>query len=130
MQPYELSLTAAADAIRERQLSPVELADSVLQRIAQVEPHHQAYVTVTTEHTHRAAREAEHDIAAGRHRGPLHGIPMGLKDLIDIAGTATSASSRVRADHRAPADSTVAARLSAAGAVLVARPTPTSSPTD
>ncbi|MFB7499855.1 amidase family protein [Streptomyces sp. NPDC056161] len=94
MQPYELTLTAAADAIRERQLSPVELADSVLQRITQVEPHLQAYVTVTAERTHRAAREAEHDIANDHYRGPLHGIPMGLKDLIDVAGTATSASSR------------------------------------
>ncbi|MFD8377424.1 amidase [Streptomyces sp. NPDC059679] len=121
MQPYELSLTAAADAIRARQLSPVELADSVLARIAQVEPRLQAYVTVTAERTRQAARKAEHDIAAGRHRGPLHGIPMGLKDLIDVAGTATSASSRVRADHRARADSTVAARLSAAGAVLVGK---------
>ncbi|WP_262705316.1 MULTISPECIES: amidase [Streptomyces] len=121
MHPYELSLTAAASAIRARQLSPVELADSVLQRIAQVEPHLQAYVTVTAEHTRRAAREAERDIAAGRYRGPLHGIPMGLKDLIDVAGLATSASSRVRADHRAQADSTVAARLSAAGAVLLGK---------
>ncbi|WP_406430846.1 amidase family protein [Streptomyces sp. NBC_00631] len=121
MQPYELSLTAAASAIRARQLSPVELADSVLQRIAQVEPHLQAYVTVTAEHTRRAAREAEHDIAAGRYRGPLHGIPMGLKDLIDVAGLATSASSRVRADHRAQADSTVAARLSTAGAILLGK---------
>ncbi|KAK1185648.1 amidase [Streptomyces sp. NBS 14/10] len=121
MQPYELSLTAAAEAIRTRQLSPVELADSVLQRIAQVEPRLQAYVTVTAEHTRQAARKAEHDITAGRYRGPLHGIPMGLKDLIDVAGTATSASSRVRADHRAQADSTVAARLSAAGAVRVGK---------
>ncbi|WP_214412017.1 amidase [Sphaerisporangium fuscum] len=121
MQPYELSLTAAADAIQARHLSPVELADSVLERIAQVEPYLQAYVTVTAEHTRRAAREAEHDIAAGRYRGPLHGIPMGLKDLIDVAGAATSASSRVRADHRAQADSTVAARLSAAGAILVGK---------
>ncbi|MGO4430098.1 amidase family protein, partial [Streptomyces sp. MCAF7] len=79
MRPYELSLTAAADAIRTRQLSPVELADSVLERIAQVEPRLQAYATVTAEHTRQAARKAEHDIAAGRHRGPLHGIPMGLK---------------------------------------------------
>jgi aspartyl-tRNA(Asn)/glutamyl-tRNA(Gln) amidotransferase subunit A len=121
MRPYELSLTAAADAIRERQLSPVELADSVLQRIAQVEPHLQAYVTVTAERTHRAAREAEHDIANGRYRGPLHGIPMGVKDLIDVAGTATSASSRVRAGHCAQTDSTVAARLTEAGAVLLGK---------
>ncbi|WEO93309.1 Asp-tRNA(Asn)/Glu-tRNA(Gln) amidotransferase GatCAB subunit A [Streptomyces sp. FXJ1.172] len=121
MQPYELSLTAAADAIRERQLSSVELTDSVLQCIAHLEPHLQAYVTVVAEHARRAAEEAERDIAAGRYRGPLHGIPMGLKDLIDVAGTATSASSRVRAGHRAPADSTVAARLREAGAVLVGK---------
>ncbi|CAM5678187.1 amidase [Streptomyces purpurascens] len=121
MQPYELTLSAAADLIRARRLSPVELADSVLERVEEVEPRLGAYVTVTAEHTRRAAREAGKDIAAGRYRGPLHGIPMGLKDLIDAAGMATSASSRVRADHRAHADSTVAARLSAAGAVLVGK---------
>ncbi|MGA5358634.1 amidase [Streptomyces purpurascens] len=121
MQPYELTLSAAADLIRARRLSPVELADSVLERVEEVEPRLGAYVTVTAEHTRRAAREAGKDIAAGRYRGPLHGIPMGLKDLIDAAGLATSASSGVRADHRAHADSTVAARLSAAGAVLVGK---------
>ncbi|MGX1563142.1 amidase [Streptomyces sp. NPDC055506] len=121
MQPYELTLGAAAELIRARRLSPVELADSVLERVEQVEPRLGAYVTVTAEHTRRAALEAEQDIAAGRHRGPLHGIPMGLKDLIDTAGLATSASSRVRAGHRAHTDSTVAARLRAAGAVLVGK---------
>ncbi|MFD8080779.1 amidase [Kitasatospora sp. NPDC059722] len=121
MQPYELSLTAAADAIRSRRLSPVELVDSVLDRIEQVEPDLGAYVTVAAEQARRAAREAEREAVQGRYRGPLHGIPMGLKDLIDVAGMATTASSRVRADHRAPADSTVAARLTAAGAVLVGK---------
>ncbi|GAA4085655.1 amidase [Actinomadura miaoliensis] len=121
MRPYELSLTAAADAIRARRLSPVELVDSVLDRIAQVDPGLGAYVTVTAERARQAAREAEREAAAGRFRGPLHGIPMGLKDLIDVAGVATTASSRVRADHRADADSTVAARLAAAGAVLVGK---------
>lgn len=121
MQPYELSLTAAADAIRARRLSPVELVDSVLARIEEVEPHLGAYVTVTAERARRAAAEAAHEAAHGRYRGPLHGIPMGLKDLIDVGGLATTASSRVRADHRATADSTVAARLTAAGAVLVGK---------
>ncbi len=121
MQPSELSLTAAADALRERRLSPVELVDSVLDRIARVEPHLAAYVTVTAERARNAARAAEREAAAGRFRGPLHGIPMALKDLIDVAGMATTASSRVRADHRATVDSTVAARLSAAGAVLVGK---------
>ncbi|MZG19862.1 Asp-tRNA(Asn)/Glu-tRNA(Gln) amidotransferase GatCAB subunit A, partial [Streptomyces sp. SID5914] len=104
-----------------RHLSPVELVDSVLERIGRTEPRLQAYVTVTAERARRAARTAEDDIAAGRHRGPLHGVPMGLKDLIDVAGIATSASSRVRADHRAEESSTVAARLEAAGAVLVGK---------
>ncbi|WFB10588.1 Asp-tRNA(Asn)/Glu-tRNA(Gln) amidotransferase GatCAB subunit A [Streptomyces sp. LX-29] len=121
MQPYELPLAAAADAIRARRLSPVELADSVLERVEKVEPRLQAYVTVTAEHARKAAREAERDIAMGRYRGPLHGVPMGLKDLIDVAGMATSASSRVRAGHRAETDSTVAARLTAAGAVLLGK---------
>ncbi|MFJ2807121.1 amidase [Kitasatospora sp. NPDC087271] len=121
MQPYELSLAAAAEEIRARRLSPVELVDSVLDRIELVEPHLGAYVAVTAERARRAAREAEQEAARGLHRGPLHGVPMGLKDLIDVAGLATTASSRVRADHRAQADSTVAARLAAAGAILVGK---------
>ncbi|MEW1635354.1 amidase family protein [Streptomyces sp. NPDC093801] len=121
MRPYELSIAAAAEAIRARELSPVELVDSVLDRLEQVEPHLQAYVSVGADEARRAAREAERDIAAGRLRGPLHGVPMGLKDLIDVAGAATTASSRVRTGHRAEADGTVAARLAAAGAVLLGK---------
>ncbi|GGM14766.1 amidase [Streptomyces fumigatiscleroticus] len=121
MQPYEMTLTAAADAIRQRRLSPVELVDSVLARIERVEPRLGAFVTVTAQRARRAAREAEREIAAGHHRGPLHGIPMGLKDLIDVAGEATTASSAVRAGHLAGADSTVHARLAAAGAVLTGK---------
>ncbi|MFE2876328.1 amidase [Streptomyces roseus] len=121
MKPYELSLAAAADAIRARRLSPVELVDSVLARVEEAEPHLGAYVTVTAEQARRAAAHAEREAARGRWRGPLHGIPMGLKDLIDVAGMATAAGSRVRAGHRATADSTVAARLGAAGAILLGK---------
>ncbi|MFJ6722584.1 amidase [Streptomyces sp. NPDC091259] len=121
MQPYELPLAAAADAIRARRLSPVELVDSVLDHIEEAEPHLGAYVTVTAEQARRAAVEAAHEVAQGRHRGPLHGIPMGLKDLIDVEGMATTAGSRVRAGHRATADSVVAARLGAAGAILLGK---------
>ncbi|MEV6400670.1 amidase [Streptomyces sp. NPDC051907] len=121
MQPYELSLAAAAEAMHAGRLSPVELVDSVLDRIERVEPHLHAYVAVTAEQARHSAREAADAAAAGRLHGPLHGIPMGLKDLIDVAGAATTASSRVRADHRAEADSTVAAGLRAAGAILVGK---------
>ncbi|MDN3244267.1 amidase family protein [Streptomyces sp. ZSW22] len=121
MRPYELSLAAAADAIRDRRLSPVDLVDSVLERAREVQPGLGAYVTITADRARAAARAAEREVASGRVRGPLHGVPMGLKDLIDVAGTATTASSRVRAGHRAQADSTVAARLAAAGAVLAGK---------
>ncbi|MBU8553445.1 amidase [Streptomyces sp. WAC04189] len=120
MRPYELSLTAAAQEIRARRLSPVELVDSVLERAREVASLG-AYVILTADRARRSALAAERDVAHGRLRGPLHGVPMGLKDLIDVAGTATTASSRVRAGHRAPADSTVAARLTAAGAVLAGK---------
>ncbi|MEU5695014.1 amidase [Actinosynnema sp. NPDC020468] len=120
MLPCELTLVAASDAVRRRELSPVELVESVLARVASVAPLN-AYVTVTAERALAAARRAEQEIVAGRWRGPLHGIPMALKDLIDVAGLPTTASSRVRADHVAEVDSTVAARLAAAGAVLVGK---------
>lgn len=121
MRPSELSLADAAGEIQARRLSPVDLADSVLHRIEQVNPHLGAYVTVTGEQARQEASEAEREMARGRYRGPLHGIPAGLKDLIDVAGMATTASSRVRTAHRARADSTVAARLATAGAVLIGK---------
>lgn len=122
MRPYELSLTEAARAIGSRALSPVELTDSVLERIEATEPQLGAYVAVFADAARAAAAEAEREIAAGRTRGPLHGVPMGLKDLIDAAGHPTTASSRVRA-HRAAAaeDSTVARRLREAGALLLGK---------
>lgn len=121
MQPFELSLADAARAVATRELSPVELTDSVLDRIGAVEARLQAYVTVAADSARRAAATAEREIAGGRSRGPLHGIPMGLKDLIDVKGMPTTASSRVRADHVAEGDSAVAARLAAAGAVLLGK---------
>lgn len=121
MQPYELTVADAAEAVRTRRVSPVELVDSVLERIEQVQPRLGAYASVTADRARDAARRAAAEIAGAGARGPLHGIPAGLKDLIDVAGTATSASSRVREGHRATADSTVAERLSAAGAVFVGK---------
>ncbi|ARZ71829.1 amidase [Streptomyces albireticuli] len=121
MQPYELTVADAAEAVRARRLSPVELVDSVLERIERVEPRLRAFTTVTAGPARRAARQAEDEIAGGGLRGPLHGIPAGLKDLIDVAGMPTTASSRVRTDHRAEADSTVAARLADAGVAFVGK---------
>ncbi|WP_020423272.1 amidase [Amycolatopsis sp. ATCC 39116] len=121
MRPADLTLAAAAAAVRSRELSPVELVDDVLTRIEEADARLGAYVAVTADRARDAAREAEREIATGGVRGPLHGIPMGLKDLIDVAGLPTTASSRVRAGHRAESDSAVAARLAGAGAVLVGK---------
>ncbi|MFD3471154.1 amidase [Streptomyces sp. NPDC058682] len=121
MEPYELTVAEAAEAVRSRRVSPVELVESALARIARVEPHLNAFTAVTADRARDAARRAETEIARGTHRGPLHGMPVGLKDLIDVAGTATTASSRARTGHRAEADSTVAARLASAGAALVGK---------
>lgn len=121
MQPFEMSLADAAQAMAARELSPVELTDSVLDRIGAVEARLQAYVTVAADSARTAAARAEREMAEGRSRGSLHGIPMGLKDLIDAEGLPTTASSRVRADHVAERDSAVAARLSEAGAVLLGK---------
>ncbi|WP_051854752.1 amidase [Streptomyces sp. NRRL B-1347] len=121
MRPYELTVAAAAAAIGARELSPVELTASVLDRVAEVEPGLNAYVAVRSEAARRAAEQAERERAAGHARGPLHGIPLALKDLIDVKGQSTSASSRVRDGHVADADSAVAARLATAGAVLIGK---------
>ncbi|QUI35475.1 amidase [Streptomyces alfalfae] len=117
----DLTLTEASEAIRERRHSPVELVEAVLDRVERVEPRLHAYAAVTADRARHAAVRAEREIAAGRYRGPLHGVPMGLKDLIDVGGMATAAGSRIRADHRAGSDSAVAERLSAAGAVLLGK---------
>ncbi|GGV84559.1 amidase [Streptomyces griseoloalbus] len=121
MQPFELSLTEASRAVRARELSPVELTESVLARIAAVEGRLGAYVTVAADAALAAAHRAEREISGSGPRGPLHGIPMALKDLIDVEGMPTTASSRVRAGHVAERDSRVAERLGAAGAVLLGK---------
>ncbi|WP_030566074.1 amidase [Streptomyces aureocirculatus] len=121
MRPFELTLADAAAAIRAKDLSPVELTDSVLARAEAVEGRLHAYVDVLAERARADAAQAAQEIAAGRPRGPLHGIPMGLKDLIDVKGLPTTASSAVRADHVADGDSAVTVRLADAGAVLLGK---------
>lgn len=100
----ELTLAAAAEALRTRQLSPVELTGSVLARLDEVEPRLNAYAAVAAEQARKSAREAEREIAAGHYRGPLHGIPFGLKDLIDAEGLPIAHAARAcaRATGRPP----------------------------
>ncbi|TMA70372.1 MAG: amidase [Deltaproteobacteria bacterium] len=117
-----LSLAEAAALIQRREVSPAELLDAVLARIAAVDPRLNAFTTlVPVDEARAAARAAEHEIAAGRYRGPLHGIPAGVKDLIDTAGLRTTYGSGMFRDHVPAADGAVPERLRAAGAIIVGK---------
>jgi aspartyl-tRNA(Asn)/glutamyl-tRNA(Gln) amidotransferase subunit A len=119
--PNALSIGEAAEQLRTRQLSPVELVRAVLDRVDAVEDRVRAYVTVLHEPALAEARAAEQAILAGAYRGPLHGIPIAVKDLYDTAGVRTTSSSRVRADHVPSRDAAAVERLRAAGAVIVGK---------
>src|SRR5438309_3508224 len=117
-----LSLAEAADLIQRRALSPVELLEAVLARIAVVDARLNAFTTlVPVEEARAAARAAEREIAAGTYRGPLHGIPAGVKDLLDTAGLRTTYGSGMFRDHVPAADGAVPERLRAAGAIIVGK---------
>ena len=121
MQPYEMTASQAAQAIQSKELSPVELTESVLGRIEAVDDKVHAFATVTADVAREQAKQAADEIAAGQYRGPLHGITVGVKDLVDTAGIRTTSSSRTRADYVPDADGAVVERLADAGAVMVGK---------
>jgi aspartyl-tRNA(Asn)/glutamyl-tRNA(Gln) amidotransferase subunit A len=107
--------------LQRRELSPVELTENVLGRIEQLNPRLNAFITVTADRARAEAREAEREIAAGRYRGPLHGIPYSLKDLYLTQGIRTTGGSRILREYVPAEDSTVALRLRQAGAILLGK---------
>lgn len=110
-----------AGLIRDREVSPVELVDACLDRIDATEPALNSFITLLPEQAREAARRAEQEIARGAYRGPLHGIPVGLKDLFNTAGVRTTSGTRIY-DTFAPAeDCTVATKFSQAGAILIGK---------
>ncbi len=118
---YYLTIHEAGSLLRDRQLSPVELTRAFLERIEQLDPTLQAYITVLPDQAMTSARAAEADIMRGDYRGPLHGIPIALKDLYDTQGIRTTASSRVMADRIPTEDATTTARLQSAGTILLGK---------
>jgi aspartyl-tRNA(Asn)/glutamyl-tRNA(Gln) amidotransferase subunit A len=116
-----LSIAEASDLLRRKQISPVELTTPCLNRIDELNPTINAIITVMHESALAQAREAEAEIAAGNWRGPLHGIPIGLKDLIDTAGVKTTCGSALFADRVPIEDAEIVKRLKNAGAVLVGK---------
>lgn len=116
-----LGLAEAADMIRTRKLSPVEYTQALLERTGKLDPRTHAFICLTPERALNAARRAEAEVAAGKLRGPLHGIPYALKDIIDVAGLPTTCHSKVLIDNVAAADAVVTERLEAAGGVLMGK---------
>jgi aspartyl-tRNA(Asn)/glutamyl-tRNA(Gln) amidotransferase subunit A len=119
--PTQLSLAEAAEQIRRRALSATELTRAYLDRIARRDGELRAYITVLDQGALGAAAEADREVAGGSYRGPLHGIPIALKDLVMTRGVRTTCGARILKDWVPEADATVAARLRQAGAILLGK---------
>ena len=118
---HYLTLADAAALIEQRKLSPVEYADALFRRIEALDPQLNAFITLTPLLARAQAAEAEREIAKGNYRGPLHGIPAGLKDIYNTKGILTSGGSRVCIDNVPSEDATATRKLREAGAVLVGK---------
>lgn len=115
------TIISLARALESREVTAEAVVESCLARIADRDPSINAFITVLADDAREAARAADREIAGGRYRGPLHGVPISIKDLFDVRGTTTTAASRVRQQHRAEADAVTVARLREAGAIIVGK---------
>ena len=109
-EPHWLTAAEATRAFASRTLSPVELLQALLARIERLDPTLNAFIRLDAEAALHAARAAEREIATGRTRGPLHGVPVGIKDIIDVAGLPTTCHSKILLDNIAAADAVVVSR--------------------
>ena len=110
-----------ARALQSREVTSTAVVERCLDRIAERDTEINAFITVLADEARDAARAADHEIASGRYRGPLHGVPVSIKDLFDVRGTTTTAASRVRQHHRAETDAVTVARLRDAGAIVIGK---------
>jgi aspartyl-tRNA(Asn)/glutamyl-tRNA(Gln) amidotransferase subunit A len=118
---YQLSISEASELLRQKKLSPVELTKACLDRIETLNPILNAFITIMHERALADARQAEEEIQQGKWRGPLHGIPIGLKDLIDTAGVRTTCGSAQFAERIPTEDAEVVMRLKRYGAVILGK---------
>ena len=116
-----LTIEALARSLERRELSAEAITEECLAAIAKQDGSINAFITVFADDARAQAAEADAEIARNRYRGPLHGIPICVKDIIDMAGVGTTAASHVRRGHVAEKDATTVARLRAAGAVIVGK---------
>lgn len=115
------TIAGLAARIRKKEISPVEVTEAVLDRIAAADGRVKAFVTVTRDEARNAAKAAEHAILSGNYLGPLHGIPIGVKDLFYTRGVRTAAGSKILANFVPDYDAAVVERLKRAGAVIVGK---------
>jgi aspartyl-tRNA(Asn)/glutamyl-tRNA(Gln) amidotransferase subunit A len=116
-----MTIEEFARRFRAREVTAVEITTSCLQRIDQLQPSLNAFIRVMADEAKRDAETADRELASGRDRGPLQGVPIAVKDIIDVRGIPTTAASRVREGHIAAADAPVIMRLRDAGAVIVGK---------
>lgn len=115
------TIREVGERLRNRELSPVELTRAILERTERLDGPLNAFITITREHALTQARLAEKAIVAGHYLGPLHGIPISLKDLYQTVGIKTTGGSKILADWVPTTDATVTRRLSLAGAILIGK---------
>jgi aspartyl-tRNA(Asn)/glutamyl-tRNA(Gln) amidotransferase subunit A len=118
---HYMTVGKAAHAVAKKELSPVELMQAHLARIEKLDPTLNAFIRLDGEAALAAAKVAETEATAGRLRGPLHGIPVGIKDIIDVAGLPTTCHSKILDGNVATADAVCVAKLRAAGAIVVGK---------
>ena len=116
-----LTIDEFARQIRAGETTAVAVIEGCLQRIEADNPKLNAFIFVAADEARRDARQADQELAAGEDRGPLHGVPISIKDLFDVRGTPTTAASRVRDGHVATTDAPVISRLRRAGAVIIGK---------
>jgi len=115
------TISQLSELFRQKKLSPVEITQACLQRIRELNPTLNAFITVTTEQALQQATDAEKEIKNGRWRGPLHGVPIALKDLVDTAGIKTTAASGVYQNRIPDEDAPIVKQLKKAGAVIIGK---------
>ena len=124
MDPVEICYTSARDLsklVERKEISPVEIIDAHLSRIDATEPILNSFITLLADESRVAARQAEKDIQSGKYKGPLHGIPVGLKDLYNTAGVRTTSGSKIFDTFIPSEDCTVASKFQQAGAILIVK---------
>ncbi|MCI0845261.1 MAG: Asp-tRNA(Asn)/Glu-tRNA(Gln) amidotransferase GatCAB subunit A, partial [Chloroflexi bacterium] len=116
-----LTASQLSRLIETKEVSPVEATEAYLDRIQEIDPKLNSYITVTGEQALESARQAEQEIATGRYRGPLHGVPMAVKDQFNTAGILTTGGSSILKDNIPDEDATVITNLKKAGAVMLGK---------